>query len=136
GIWRAHVECVKGYFWSLADGPRVPAALQKETNEWGLARDEFTDTGNFPNQLYIREARRMIGEYVMTQKDIQTDLTKPDPIGMGSYNSDSHNVQRIVNRDGFVRNEGDMQVPVQPYQIPYRILLPKKSEMQNLLVPV
>src|SRR5207302_6784069 len=103
---------------------------------WGLARDEFTDTGHFPNQLYIREARRMVGEYVMVQKDIQTDLAKPDPIGMGSYNSDSHNLQRIVNRDGFVRNEGDMQVAVKPYQIPYRVLLPKKSEMRNLLVPV
>jgi hypothetical protein len=78
----------------------------------------------------------MVGEYVMSQKDIQTDLTKPDPIGMGSYNSDSHNVQRVVNKDGFVRNEGDMQVAVQPYQIPYRVLLPRKNEVQNLLVPV
>src|SRR5215475_4312066 len=78
----------------------------------------------------------MIGEYVMTQKDIQTDLTKPDAIGMGSYNSDSHNVQRIVNREGFVRNEGDMQVAVKPYQIPYRAMLPKKGEAENLLVPV
>ena len=78
----------------------------------------------------------MVGEYVMSQKDIQTELTKPDPIGMGSYNSDSHNVQRIVNRDGFVRNEGDMQVAVKPYQIPYRVLTPKKAEMENLLVPV
>ena len=72
----------------------------------------------------------------MSQKDIQTDLTKPDPIGMGSYNSDSHNVQRVINRDGFVRNEGDMQVAVEPYQIPYRVLLPKKNEAENLLVPV
>ena len=78
----------------------------------------------------------MIGEYVMTQKDIQTDLVKPDAIGMGSYNSDSHNVQRIIGKDGFVRNEGDMQVAVKPYQIPYRILLPKRSEARNLLVPV
>src|SRR3989441_2262476 len=87
-------------------------------------------------QLYIREARRMVGEFVMTQKDIQTALTKPDPIGMGSYNSDSHNLQRVINKDGFIRNEGDMQVPVQPYQIPYRVLLPKKGEAGNLLVPV
>ena len=78
----------------------------------------------------------MVGEYVMSQRDIQTDITKPDPIGMGSYNSDSHNIQRIVSRDGFVRNEGDMQVAVKPYQIPYRVLLPKKAEVQNLLVPV
>jgi hypothetical protein len=114
----------------------VPPSLQKEVNEWGLAKDEFLDTDHWPNQLYIREARRMVGEYVMSQKDIQTDLSKPDPIGMGSYNSDSHNLQRVVNKDGFVRNEGDMQVAVQPYQIPYRVLLPKKSEVQNLLVPV
>ena len=78
----------------------------------------------------------MVGEYVMAQRDIQTDLTKTDAIGMGSYNSDSHNVQRIVNGDGFVENEGDMQVPVTPYQIPYRMLLPRRSQVHNLLVPV
>jgi hypothetical protein len=105
-------------------------------NRWGLAKDEFRDTENWPNQLYIREARRMIGEYVMTQKDLQTDRTKPDPIGMGSYNSDSHNVQRVVTPDGYVENEGDVQVPVQPYQIPYRVMLPKEDQTTNLLVPV
>ncbi len=78
----------------------------------------------------------MAGGFVMSQKDIQTDLTKPNPIGMGSYNSDSHNVERIVGPDGFVRNEGDMQVAVTPYQIPYRIMLPKPAEATNLLVPV
>jgi hypothetical protein len=135
-IWRDHEEYTKGYLYFLAHDPRVPPSLQNEMAEWGPAKDEFTDNGNFPHQLYIREARRMIGEYVMSQKDIQQDLTKPDPIGMGSYNSDSHNVQRIVGQDGFVRNEGDMQVPVKPYQIPYRILLPKRKEAQNLLVPV
>jgi len=72
----------------------------------------------------------------MTQKDIQTELTKPDAIGMGSYNSDSHNIQRVVTKEGFVINEGDMQVSVKPYQIPYRILTPKKNEVENLLVPV
>jgi hypothetical protein len=105
-------------------------------NRWGLCKDEFADTDNWPRQLYIRESRRMLGEYVMSQKDLQTDLTKPDSIGMGSYNSDSHNVERIVDSNGFVRNEGDMQVAVKPYQIPYRILLPKKTEAVNLLVPV
>jgi hypothetical protein len=135
-IWRDHEEYTKQLFWFLAHDSRVAPALQKEANEWGLARDEFLDNDHFPNQLYIREARRMVGEYVMAQKDIQTELTKPDAIGMGSYNSDSHNVQRVVNPQGFVRNEGDMQVAVQPYQIPYRVLLPKKAEAQNLLVPV
>src|ERR1035441_8223954 len=135
-IWRDHEEYTKELFWFLAHDPRVPPPLQKEANAWGLAKDEFLDTDHWPNQLYIREARRMVGEYVMSQKDIQTELSKPDAIGMGSYNSDSHNVQRVVNRDGFVRNEGDMQVAVEPYQIPYRVLLPKKNEAQNLLVPV
>ena len=78
----------------------------------------------------------MVGDFVMTQKDIQTDLTKPDAIGMGSYNSDSHNVQRIVNAQGTVENEGDMQVAVTPYQIPYRLIVPKRQEATNLLVPV
>ena len=135
-IWRDHEEYTKELFWFLAHDQRVPPALQKEVNEWGPAKDEFLDNDHFPNQLYIREARRMVGEYVMAQKDIQTELAKPDAIGMGSYNSDSHNIQRVVNRQGFVRNEGDMQVAVQPYQIPYRVLLPKKTEVQNLLVPV
>ena len=78
----------------------------------------------------------MVGDFVMIQKDLQTDLTKPDAIGMGSYNSDSHNVQRVVMPDGSVENEGDMQVAVTPYQIPYRVMLPKKEEAVNLLVPV
>jgi hypothetical protein len=104
---------------------------------WGLCSDEFADTNHWPYQLYVREARRMIGEYVMSQKDIQTELTKADAIGMGSYNSDSHNVQRRPTPDGTaVENEGDMQVPVTPYQIPYRVMLPKRAEAANLLVPV
>ncbi len=103
---------------------------------WGLCKDEFVENAHWPHQLYVREARRMRGEYVMSQKDIQNELTKPDFIGMGSYNSDSHNVQRIATPDGAVENEGDMQVPVQPYQIPYRMILLKRTEATNLLVPV
>jgi len=135
-IWQEHIDYIAGFFYFLANDPKVPPALQKEVKHWGLAKDEFVDTNSWPHQLYIREARRMVGEYVVTQKDLQTDLTKPDPIGMGSYNSDSHNIQRVPTRDGFVVNEGDMQVPVKPYQIPYRVLLPKRNEAQNLLVPV
>jgi hypothetical protein len=133
---REHVDYTQGFFWFLAHDPRVPEALRKEVNSWGLAKDEFTGTGNWPHQLYVREARRMIGEYVVVQKDLQTDLTKPDPIGMGSYNSDSHNVQRVAAPDGSVENEGDMQVAVKPYQIPYRVMLPKRTEAANLLVPI
>lgn len=136
GIWKEHVDYVQGFFYFLANEEAVPASLQAEVRQWGPPRDEFEDTGHWPHQLYVREARRLVGEYVMTQKDLQTDRVKPDVIGMGSYNSDSHNVQRFVNAKGFAENEGDMQVPVQPYQIPYRMLLPKAAEASNLLVPV
>jgi hypothetical protein len=135
-IWQSHTSYIQGFFYFLANDPRVPQSLQAEMQTYGLCRDEFIDTDHWPRQLYIREARRMIGEYVMTQKDIQTELTKDDVIGMGSYNSDSHNVQRVATPDGSVENEGDMQVPVTPYQIPYRVMLPKRSEATNLLVPV
>jgi hypothetical protein len=114
----------------------VPQPLQSEVNGWGLAKDEFADTGNWPGQLYVREARRMVGGFVMTQADLQTALLKPDPIGMGSYNIDSHNVERVATSDGLAQNEGDVQVAVEPYQIPYRVLLPKRTEATNLLVPV
>ncbi len=135
-IWQEHVDYVQGFYYFLATDPRIPKSLQDEVNTWGLPKDEFTDTANWPHQLYVREARRMIGEFVVSQKDLQTERTKPDVIGMGSYNSDSHNVQRFVNARGFAENEGDMQVPVQPYQIPFRVMLPKRAEAENLLVPV
>jgi hypothetical protein len=136
-IRQAHVDYIQGFLYFLATDARVPAALSAEMKAWGLCRDEFADADHWPYQLYIREARRMIGEYVMSQRDIQTDLTKPDSIGMGSYNSDSHNVQRRPTADGrAVENEGDMQVPVTPYEIPYRMIVPKRSQATNLLVPV
>jgi hypothetical protein len=136
-IRQAHVDYIEGFMYFLATDARVPAALSAEMKQWGLCRDEFVDNDHWPYQLYVREARRMVGEYVMSQKDIQTELTKPDAIGMGSYNSDSHNVQRRPSDDGkAVENEGDMQVRVAPYQIPYRLMLPKRSQATNLLVPV
>lgn len=135
-IWLDHIRYQQGFYYFLATDPRVPKPLQEEVNTWGLPKDEFTDTNNWPHQLYVREARRMVGELVMVQKDLQTERVKPDVIGMGSYNSDSHNVQRFVNAQGFAENEGDMQVPVEPYQMPYRMLLPKRTEATNLLVPV
>jgi hypothetical protein len=136
-IRQAHVEYIQGFLYFLVTDPRVPPALSAEMRQWGLCADEFADSDHWPYQLYVREARRMIGEYVMSQKDIQSDLTKADAIGMGSYNSDSHNVQRRPTADGqAVENEGDMQVPVVPYQIPYRVMLPKRDETTNLLVPV
>jgi hypothetical protein len=136
-IRQAHVDYIQGFMYFLATDPRVPAPLSAEMKEWGLCKDEFQDNDHWPYQLYVREARRMTGEYVMSQKDIQTDLTKPDSIGMGSYNSDSHNVQRRPTEDGAaVENEGDMQVSVTPYEIPYRLILPKRAQATNLLVPV
>ncbi len=133
-IRQDHVDYVQGFFYFLAHDPQVPPPLQTAVNRWGLAKDEFLDTNHWPHQLYIREARRMIGRYVMVQADLQTRRTKPDSIGMGSYNSDSHHVQRIPTADGAVINEGDMQVPVQPYEIAYRALLPKRTECENLIV--
>lgn len=135
-IWQDHANYTKGFFYFLGHDSQVPSQLRKEVNSWGLAKDEFTDTDHWPSQLYVREARRMIGEYVMTQKDIQTDRDKNDAIGMGSYNIDSHNIQRVAMPDGSVKNEGDTEVHVQPYQIPYRILVPKRQQVSNLLVPV
>jgi hypothetical protein len=135
-IWQAHLRYTQGFFWFLSQDASVPESLQAEVNSWGRAKDEFTDTDHWPNQLYIREGRRMMGEYVMKQGDLQTARTKADSIGMGSYNSDSHNIQRVAMPDGSVRNEGDVQVPVEPYEIPYRVMLPKRAQADNLLVPV
>lgn len=96
-IWREHEDYVKGFYYFLANDPRIPPTLQQEVRQWGLPQDEYEDTENFPHQLYVREGRRMVGEYVLVQKDMQTERTKADVIAMGSYNSDSHNVQRVVN---------------------------------------
>ena len=135
-IWKDHLLYTQSLIYFLSDDSSVPATLRAEINQWGLPRDEFLDSHHWPNQLYIREGRRLIGAYVMRQSDLQTERTKPDSIGMGSYNSDSHNIQRIATPDGMVQNEGDVQVPVEPYEIPYRSITPRKEEVENLLVPV
>ncbi len=135
-IWQEHLLYTQSFMYFLSHDEKVPKTLQDEVNQWGLSKDEFADTDHWPNQLYIRESRRMIGEYIMRQADLQTQRTKPDSIGMGSYNSDSHNVQRAAQPDGSVQNEGDVEVPVQPYEIAYRCITPKRSESENLLVPV
>jgi hypothetical protein len=135
-IWKDHIEYTQGFLWFLANDPRVPKALHDEMNEWGLAKDEFADTDHWPHQLYVREARRMKGEYFMTQKDIMDVRVKEDSIGLGSYNTDSHHVQRVALEDGSALNEGDFQVRVQPYAIPYRSLVPKAAEGGNLLATV
>lgn len=135
-IRQEHLEYTQGFLYFLANDSRVPEKLRQEMRGWGLAKDEFTDTAGWPHQLYVREARRMLGAYVMTQADIMDRRVKDDSVGLGSYNTDSHHVQRVPTKDGAVINEGDFQVRVQPYAIPYRSLLPKAAECTNLLVPV
>ncbi|MEQ6121130.1 FAD-dependent oxidoreductase [Reichenbachiella sp. MALMAid0571] len=136
-IIKEHEDYQKGLLYFVANDPRVPKDIQDEMNEWGLAKDEFTDNGNWPHQLYIREARRMIGEYVTTENDVLGKRKVPSPVGMGSYTMDSHNIQRYITEDGYVQNEGDIGVhPHHPYQISYQSLTPKKKECTNLLVPV
>ena len=127
----------KGLMYFLQNDPRVPADVHEPMQQWGLPKDEFIDNGGWPHQLYIREARRMIGEFVMKENDALGKTDVPNPIGMGSYVLDSHNIQRFVRKDGFVQNEGDIGVaPDKPYSIAYGSILPKEAECSNLLVPV
>lgn len=134
-IWKAHEVWQKGLMWTLANNPRVPEKVRAEFQRIGLAKDEFKDNDNWPRQLYVREARRMISEYVMTEKNCTRAEVAQDSVGMGAYNMDSHNIQRYVTKEGFVRNEGDVQVRVRPYPISFRSLRPKASECTNLLAP-
>lgn len=132
-----HLRYDQGLLWTLANHPRIPAKVREAVSKWGLARDEFADNGNWPYQLYVRESRRMISDYVVTEQDTKWDRKCEDPVGLGSYNMDSHHCQRYVDSRGHVRNEGDVQVGVAgPYGISYRSLIPKASECTNLLVPV
>jgi hypothetical protein len=135
-IWKQHLLYTESFVYFLSQDASVPASLRAEVNTWGLPKDEFADTDHWPRQLYVREGRRMVGEYVMRQSDLQTERSKPDSIGMGSYNSDSHNIERVAMPDDSVQNEGDVQVPVEPYEIAYRSITPRRNEATNLLVPV
>jgi hypothetical protein len=132
-----HEVYQKGLMWTLANHPRVPKAIRDHMKQWGLAADEFLDNDNWPHQLYIREARRMVSDYVATEHDCRRSRIVKDPVGIGSYNMDSHNVQRYVTKDGFAQDEGDVQVsPGGPYLIGYRSIVPKRGEAENLFVPV
>jgi hypothetical protein len=136
-IWQDHIDFIQGMLWFLGHDERVPQSLRDQTNSWGLCKDEFADNNHWPYALYVREGRRMIGEYVMNQQDLQTDIFKDDSIAMGSFVIDCHIVQRIVAEDGTVRDEGSFQdTPALPYQIAYRSITPKRAECENLLVPV
>jgi predicted dehydrogenase len=132
-----HVSYQQGLMWTLANHPRVPKKVREEFQRLGLAADEFVENDNWPTQLYVREARRMIGPYVMTEHHCRGSKVAEDSVGMGAYGMDSHNCQRYITPDGRVQNEGDVQVHgFKPYPISYRSIVPKDDECDNLLVPV
>ncbi|SHE72714.1 FAD dependent oxidoreductase [Mariniphaga anaerophila] len=136
-IINEHETYQKGLLWFVANDPRVPEEIQTEMQKWGLPKDEFIDNGHWPHQLYIREARRMKGKFIMTENELLKRTPTPESVGMGSYTIDSHNVQRYVTKEGHVHNEGDIGVGLPgPYEIAYGSLVPKKVECKNLLVPV
>ncbi len=142
-IRERHLRYTQGLMYFLANDPSVSEHIRSGMSAWGLCRDEFEDTDHWPHQLYVREARRMRGEYVMTQDDLITRRRKYDSVGVGSYNIDIREVQRtwmwvprFPNLSPETFNEGYLSVPVEPYEIPYRSLLPRYDECDNLLVPV
>lgn len=132
-----HHSFTKGLLWFAGHDPRVPESIRKEVRKYGYPKDEYVNNNHWTPQVYIRETRRMIGEYVMTQRDITDETTKEHPIGMGSYALDSHHIQRVVTNDGDVINEGNFTIRLNgPYEIPYESIIPKREECLNLLVPV
>ncbi|HSG71425.1 MAG TPA: FAD-dependent oxidoreductase, partial [Planctomycetaceae bacterium] len=136
-IVREHEVYQQGLMYYLANEPRVPEDVRQVFAKWGLAKDEFTDNGNWPHQIYVREARRMIGLHVMTENELLKQRPTPEPIGMGSYTMDSHNVQRYITPEGYVQNEGDIGVSTRgPYSISRGSILPQKDQCENLVVPV
>lgn len=131
---REHLEYIQGLIQYLATSPRSPASLRTQMLSWGPTRDEWQATGGYSPQIYVREARRMVSDYVMTQADCQSARVAPDSVCLGSYNMDSHNCQRIV-KNGFARNEGDVQVALpKPYPISYRSIIPRVDECENVFV--
>lgn len=135
-IAKAHENYIRGFITFLATSPRVPESMRSEMQLWGLSKDEFPDTDGWPYALYVREARRMVAGYVMTEKNCRGKEVVPDSVGLAAYNMDSHNCQRIV-KNGRAENEGDVQVPpMKPYPVSYRSIVPKAAECANLLVPV
>src|SRR5262249_60700672 len=121
-VCKQHEDYTRGFLTFLATSPRVPEAIRAEMQRWGPCKDEFQDTGGWPNQLYIREARRMVSDYVMTEHNCRGAVKAVDSVGLAAYNMDSHNCQRIV-KNGRLANEGDVQVAVKPYPISYRSIL-------------
>ncbi len=136
-IIRNHEQYQQGLMYFLANDPRVPDDVREAMSRWGLAKDEFVDNHHWPHQIYVRESRRMRGQFVMTENELLKRRPTPQSIGMGSYAMDSHNVQRYVTAEGHVQNEGDIGVSTQgPYQIALGTILPRAEECTNLVVPV
>jgi hypothetical protein len=136
-IAKAHEQWIKGLIWTLQNHPRIPEATRKQYSPWGLAKDEFTDNDHWPYQLYIREARRMRSDHVVTENTALGKEKCEDAVGLGSYHMDSHAIKLFVSPEGFVSSEGGMFVHIPgPFGISYRSIVPKRGECENLLVPV
>lgn len=136
-IIRAHRSYQQGLMWTLAYHPRIPQRVRDVVSQWGTCKDEYEQHDGWQDQLYIREARRMISSYVMTQKNCEGIEKAEDPVCMAGYGMDSHHVQRYVDEKGHVKNEGNVEARgLKPYPVSYRSLVPKKNECQNLIVPV
>jgi hypothetical protein len=136
-IEKEHETYIRGFLWTMANNPRVPEAIRHKTASYGLPKDEFTDNGGWPWMIYIREARRMVGDYVMTQHDCEGKKSAIDPVGLGSFGMDSHMVQHFVTERGYCCGDGVIwRVPPRPYGISYRAIIPKKGECENLLSPI
>ena len=136
-IAKEHEQWQRGLIWTLQNHPRIPEKVRLRYAPWGLAKDEFADTGNWPFQLYVREARRMVGDYVVTENTALGKDVAADPVGLGSYHMDSHAIKLFVSPEGFVTSEGGMFVKVPaPFGISYRAIIPRRGECENLLVPV
>ncbi len=136
-IEKEHETYIRGFLWTLANNPRVPAAIRQKVSAYGLSKDEFTDNGGWPWMIYIREARRMVTDYVMTQHDCEGKRRAPDPVGLGSFGMDSHVVQHVVTEKGYAISDGVIwRVPPKPYGISYRSIIPRRGECENLLSPI
>lgn len=136
-IEKAHELYIRGFLWSLSNNERVPDSIRKRVKAYGLSKDEFTDNGGWPYMIYIREARRMVSDYVTHQHNCEGKRIAEDPVGLGSFGMDSHVVQFFVNEKGYVRHDGTIwRRPRKPYGISYRSIIPRKGECENLLVPI
>lgn len=136
-IEMGHQTYIRGFLWTLANHPRVPEEIRKKVSAYGLPKDEFTDNGGWPWMIYIREARRMVSDYVMTQQDCEGKRSAIDPVALGSFGMDSHCVQHFMTEDGFAQNDGVIwRVPPKPYGISYRAIIPRKGECENLFSPI